>query len=175
MRGHRVRLFALAGCLALLAAACRGAPGSDPSDDGIHRIRHVIVLMQANRSFDSNDGWSLPSHLWMLSGWSAHCSNPADPMSCRSYLGYNRAYDPGPHTQYAWTDLTWLLDRAGVSWGYFVSRGTQPDCIDNQMTCNDRRQSAGTPSIWNPLPSFTDVRQAGTTGNVQSSKGFFRD
>src|SRR5438270_5485298 len=53
MRGHRVRLFALAGCLALLAAACRGAPGSDPSDAGIHRIRHVIVIMQENRSFDS--------------------------------------------------------------------------------------------------------------------------
>jgi phospholipase C len=293
MRGRpSARLLALTGCLCLLAASCRELPGRPTAHGGIHLIRHVIVIMQENRSFDSyfgtfpgadgipmvngvptvcipdpmlgrcvrpfhdpnlvnhggphaesnalgdidngrmdgfvsqvraaarhcadvyrpacrnggrvdvmgyhtaaeipnywayardfvlqdhlfepNLGWSLPSHLYMVSGWSARCSDPNDPMSCQTYLDDNRSLYPGPQTRYAWTDLTWLLDRAGVSWGYYVSPGTQPDCIDGQMTCYIGKQMAGTPSIWNPLPSFTDVQQSGTTGNVQSSAAFLR-
>ena len=29
---------------------------------------------------------------------------------------------------YAWTDLTYLLHKAHVSWGYYVVTGTEPDC-----------------------------------------------
>ncbi len=37
---------------------------------------------------------------------------------------------------YAWTDLTYLLHRAGVSWGYYVFNGTEPDCEnDSAVTC----------------------------------------
>ena len=36
---------------------------------------------------------------------------------------------PNPVTPiYAWTDLTYLLHRAGVSWRYYVVSGTEPDC-----------------------------------------------
>jgi phospholipase C len=132
--------------------------------------RHFVLQ---DHLFEPNAGWSLPAHLYMVSGWSARCSNPNDPMSCRTYLGESRSgFYPGVQTHYAWTDLTWLLDRAGVSWGYFVSSGTQPDCINGEMTCYVGRQMASTPSIWNPLPSFTDVHRDGSTGNVQSSTVF---
>ena len=36
---------------------------------------------------------------------------------------------PNPVTPiYAWTDLTYLWRRAGVSWGYYVVSVTEPDC-----------------------------------------------
>ena len=32
--------------------------------------------------FQSDASWSLPSHLYMVSGWSAHCSVPGVAFSC---------------------------------------------------------------------------------------------
>src|SRR5262249_26344374 len=40
-----------------------------------------------DRMFESNWGWSLPAHLWLVSGWSARCTRPDDPRSCKSNLG----------------------------------------------------------------------------------------
>src|SRR5689334_12585562 len=34
--------------------------------------------------FQSNASWSFPQHLYMVSGWSAQCSTPDDPMSCKT-------------------------------------------------------------------------------------------
>jgi hypothetical protein len=36
---------------------------------------------------------------------------------------------------YAWTDLTYLLHKSHVSWAYYVANGTQPDCDDDAMFC----------------------------------------
>ena len=174
----QVRAAAL-HCADVYRPACSSGGNEDVM--GYHTVAEIPNYWAYARNFvlqdhlfEPNLGWSLPSHLYLVSGWSARCSNPNDPMSCRTYLGENRTLYPGQQTRYAWTDLTWLLDRAGVSWGYYVSPGTQPDCIDGQMTCYVGKQMAGTPSIWNPLPSFTDVQQNGTTGNVQSSTTFLR-
>ena len=41
---------------ALLAIALTAAAPAHPSDDAIHKIRHVIIIMQENRSFDSYFG-----------------------------------------------------------------------------------------------------------------------
>jgi phospholipase C len=73
---------------------------------------------------------------------------------------------------YAWTDLTYMLHRRGISWGYFVNKGGQPDCADSEANCGHRAQSAGTPGIWNPLPSFTTVQENGQLGNVQDTSRF---
>jgi hypothetical protein len=63
---------------------------------------------------------------------------------------------------YSWTDLTYLLHKQDVSWAYYVQKGVQPDCDDNPDQTSDGcapvAQGAGTPSIWNPLPGFTDVK-----------------
>jgi phospholipase C len=61
---------------------------------------------------------------------------------------------------YAWTDLTWLLHRHDVSWGYYIHGGLPPE------------RMAKTPEIWNPLPSFTTVRQDGQVGNVKDVSAF---
>jgi phospholipase C len=43
------------------------------------------------------------------------------------------------------------------------------------VTCGHRRQGSGTPSIWNPLPRFTDVRGTGHLGNIRPSRAFFQE
>ncbi len=129
--------------------------------------------------FEPNSSWSLPEHLFLVSEWSAFCTNPLDPFSCKGALenpnpdgGYNGANDGQLH--YAWTDMTYLLYKNDVSWAYYVFKGTEPDCEnDSQISCAPVQQGPQTPGIWNPLPSFTDVSQDGQLGNVQSLSNFF--
>jgi phospholipase C len=75
---------------------------------------------------------------------------------------------------YAWTDLTYLLHKQNVNWGYYVFKGTEPDCAnDTAMTCAPVQQGPQTPGIWNPLPDFTDVAQNRELGNIQSLTNFY--
>jgi phospholipase C len=123
--------------------------------------------------FEPNASWSLPEHLFMVSGWSAKCANTSDPMSCQSEIqnpGLPTASNPDP---YAWTDLTYLLHKNSVSWGYYLSNGTEPDCADDAMICTPGKQSSNVPSIWNPLPGFGDVKADGQTGNIQTVDNFY--
>jgi phospholipase C len=131
------------------------------------------------RMFEPNSSWSLPEHLFMVSGWSANCKNQ-DPMSCTNALD-----NPNPLLQmpghrlpprqpdYAWTDLTYLLYRNNISWAYYVAEGTQPDCEDDAMICTPKAQIAGTPDIWNPLPWFVTVHQDKQLGNIQPLDRFY--
>ena len=126
--------------------------------------------------------WSLPAHLDMVSGWSATCTKSADPMSCYTALdvpGKINSKSFAAHlnrtTPYPWTDLTYMLHRAGVSWGYYVSAGTEPDCRNAAaMNCRPRPQDAATPDIWNPLPGFSTVKQDGQLSNIQPASNFFQ-
>jgi phospholipase C len=136
--------------------------------------------------FEPNSSWSLPAALYKVSEWSAFCTDPLKPFSCHNALeSPNVDWLPGPggpgtigpsdgQLHYAWTDLTYLLHKQNVSWGYFVFKGTEPDCEeDAAMTCAPVQQTPQTPGIWNPLPSFTDVAQDGQLGNIQSLSSFF--
>jgi phospholipase C len=111
--------------------------------------------------FESAHSWSFPAHLEMVSAWSATCTDPSDPMSCTGTdePANRTASNPTP---FAWTDLTWLLHAHGVSWGYYLDNGAQ-------SSTNPR----GVPTIWNPLPGFTDVAQDGQQGNVLPLTTFF--
>jgi phospholipase C len=174
--------------------------------------------------FEPTASWSLPAHLFMVSGWSARCSRGGDPSSCvnDNELGGFKTSQitgrPGPdgrvtvpprfravtrclarhgirrqpwgldlrqphmpdamalcrhlapagvdgrltqYGNYAWTDLTWLLHRQGVSWRYYIHGGQPPE-----------PPWSSTPEIWNPLPSFTTVRRDGQVGNVTDVSDF---
>jgi len=77
---------------------------------------------------------------------------------------------------YAWTDLTYLLYKSHVSWGYYVVTGTEPDCENPAAeTCAPVNQSANTPGIWNPLPWFDTVKADGQLGNIQSVDHFYTE
>ena len=130
---------------------------------------HAFVLQ--DHMFEPDTGSSIPSHLSLVSGWSAKCKDPQDPMSCHSSIyGGPETRPPGG---YAWTDLTYLLHRAGVSWGYYMVPGTQPDCVGGDIACPPAPQRVNTPGIWNPLPRFTDVKDDGQLGNVQPLAAFY--
>ncbi len=129
--------------------------------------------------FEPNASWSEPQHLYQVSEWSAYCTSPSDPYSCTNQLqspnsdAANNGITNG-HILYAWTDLTWLLHKQNVSWGYYIMTGTEPDCeIDSQKSCTTKTQSYKTAGIWNPLPSFETVNQDGQEGNIQSLTNFY--
>ncbi|MFL5845489.1 MAG: phospholipase C [Solirubrobacteraceae bacterium] len=137
--------------------------------------RHFVL---EDHLFESVPSWSLPSHLSLVSGWSARCDVPDEAASCHADVAgpadpsYARGRVPG---QYAWTDLTYLLHRAHVSWRYYVSSGKEPDCPDDEPApCVQPHQGARTPGIWNPLPWFTTVRQDHQLTNVQPVGSYFR-
>ena len=131
--------------------------------------RHFVLQ---DHMFQSDSSWSLPSHLFIVSAWSALCAKSGDPMSCRAAV---QAPDAPPGTpenktgktpSYAWTDLTWLLHRYHVSWGYYVARGHEPDCRNDAMFCAPVPQNSKTSGIVNPLPWFDDVHEDHQLGNL---------
>jgi phospholipase C len=125
-----------------------------------------------DRMFEPTSGWSEPSHLFLVSAWSARCSDHRDPMSCVSDPGPPPLPRKGPG--YPWTDLTWLLHRSHVSWRYYVVSGRVPDCSDGDMACpHAPHQSSVKWSIWNPLPRFNDVHHDRQTGNVTLARNYF--
>ena len=130
--------------------------------------------------FQSDTSWSMPAHLYLVSGWSAKCRKAGDPMSCRGAVQAPGSPPGEPQNttgaapDYAWTDLTYLLHKDHVSWRYYVFKGGQPDCADNEMFCKEIPQDAKTPGIWNPLPWFDTVRQDGQTANVAPFTDFQR-
>ncbi len=184
MRGRR-------GCADVTNPACtNGQRGTDSV--GYHDARELQNYWAYARNFvlqdhmfQPNASWSLPQHLYLVSEWSAKCATIGDPFSCVNELqnpdrprdfGRRRnrtALEPG-RPDYAWTDLTYLLHKHHVGWAYYVMGGLEPDCENDAMTCTARRQSARTPGIWNPLPSFDTVKADGELSNVQDMTNFFK-
>jgi phospholipase C len=217
-------------------------PSNPPDVMGYHDAREIpnywtyagdFVLQ--DHMFEPVASWSLPAHLYLVSGWSAHCTStnpdscvndpaqgagttgrlklkklPAAFLSCMIAHGITTvtrasATDPkaiaaaeaclgyltpaerqqllgsgGESLQlglFSWTDLTYLLHKHNVSWAYYVQSGIQPDCDDNPdqtaAGCAPVAQGARTPSIWNPLPSFTDVKQDGQLGDIKNLSAFY--
>ncbi|GIV01141.1 MAG: hypothetical protein KatS3mg014_2756 [Actinomycetota bacterium] len=124
--------------------------------------------------FAPADSWTLPAHLYLVSAWAARCEDPRDPMSCASNLelaeeaelqreGVDRPI-------WAWTDITYLLHEAGVSWAYYVGGRHLPVRSLPEEGAGSRRTMAQQ----NPLPWFTTVRETGQLGNIQGHREYFR-
>jgi len=101
--------------------------------------------------------YSLPSHLYMVSGWSANCSS-ANPLSCVSNQMPTPVSKTNP-TPFAWTDITYLLQRDKISWGYYLDHGAR---------VGKGIRAAGVPAIWNVLPGFVDVHGDNQASNIQN-------
>jgi phospholipase C len=157
---------------------------------GYHTAQEIPNYWSYARSFVLQDhmfepvnSWSLPAHMYMLSAWSALCSVEGKPSSCRSSLYpvslssvAGLPTDLGPHhapPHYDWTDITWLLHRAHVSWSYYIQPGPEPDCETGATFCTYNPQDPRTPGIWNPLPSFTDVKQDGQGRDIRATADLF--
>jgi phospholipase C len=146
------------------------------------KYAHDFVLQ--DHMFESDASWSLPSHLYMVSAWSARCAVPGVALSCSNqdqnpglppdFQRQRRVANPTP-PDYAWTDITYLLHKYHVSWSYYVFKGAEPDCEqDSAIVCSPVQQSARTPGIWNPLPYFDTVRDDSQLHDIQSLSRFFQ-
>jgi phospholipase C len=138
-----------------------------------------------DRMFEPNASWSLPAHLFTVSAWSGRCPDE-DPMHCTNNVQLpsgtayllagpaRRASTPTlPKPQYSWTDITYLLHQAGVSWAYYLDEGAEPDCEDDAMFCESKPQSPNVPGIWNPLPWFETVQADNETSSIQPHANFY--
>jgi phospholipase C len=177
------------GCLDPTDPACTNS--STPDVMGYHTATDIpnywtyakdFVLQ--DHMFEPNASWSLPAHLFLVSEWSAACTVDNNPSSCVNALqkpgtrppNVPAVYGGATRNQpiYAWTDLTYLLYKSHVSWGYYVVSGTEPDCEnDAAVSCAPVPQLASTPGIWNPLPFFDTVKADGQLGNIQSVDRFY--
>ena len=151
-------------------------PDGQPDVMGYHDDRDIpnywayakrFTLQDA--MFAPTDSWTLPAHLFLVSAWSARCEDPHDPMSCTSDIDQQGIADlqrGGRHPAiYGWTDITYLLHEASVSWGYFAARNV----CDAGEGCVD-----GPTVVQNPLPSFTTVQDNRQMGNVRPHGDFYR-
>jgi phospholipase C len=125
-----------------------------------------------DRMFAPSDSWTLPSHLYLVSGWAAACEGPWKPMSCTSDLqqvGVLAEQRGGAHPPiYAWTDITWLLKRQGISWAYYAGKNLcGPEVPVKRCLAN------GATPAQNPLPAFSDVHLTKQLGNVMTHDDFF--
>lgn len=148
--------------------------GYHTSSDIPNYWAYAKAFVLQDRLFAANLGWSLPAHLFAVSGWAATCPT-SSPMRCHTNLSVQSKAFVETEAPYAWTDITRILQQHHVPWRYYVSHGEQPDCADGAVTCPSSPLSAGTPSIWNPLPRFVTVREDHQLGNIQDSRMFFRD
>ena len=127
--------------------------------------------------FEPNASWSLPQHLYQVSEWSAFCTNPNDASSCKNAL--QSPNSPGlPLSQtplYAWTDMTYLLHKFGVSWGYYVFKGTEPDCRnDSAVTCSaGARRAPGLPASGTRCPTSPTSSRMASSATSRRLSNFF--
>lgn len=179
-----------------LIARCRQHPSDrecawleHPDVMGYHDAREIPNYWAYARNyvlqdhmFEPNWGWSLPAHLWLVSGWSASCTDPFEPSTCSTNLeppatgpsSILSRYPRGP--LYGWTDITYLLHKHHVSWASYVVRGAPPDCFSGPINCYTKLAGPNTPGMWNVLPAFTDVQENGEVDAAQRPiEEFFTD
>ncbi|MGE5289084.1 MAG: alkaline phosphatase family protein [Micromonosporaceae bacterium] len=172
------------GCASPVNPVCtpgRGTPdvmGYHTGQDIPNYWAYAKDFVLQDHMFEPNASWSLPSHLFMVSEWSAHCGTH-NPASCRDAPQNPANPDvlgrAGAKPIYAWTDLTYLLYKDHVSWAYYVMNGSEPDCEDSgAVACKPVRQNARTPGIWNPLPYFDTVKADHQEGNIQDLTKFYQ-
>ena len=125
--------------------------------------------------FEPVASWSLPSHLFMVSGWSAKCAS-ADPMDCvndpegQSFQALKRA---GKEPIYAWTDATYLLHKRNIDWAYYLDEGAPIEEYGSAEDAAGERKNP-VPRIWNPLTWFLTVKQDGELDHIEPLTEFFR-
>jgi phospholipase C len=137
-------------------------PRGQPDVMSYHDAREIAnywawaeAFVLQDRLFGPTDSWTLPAHLYLVSAWSAWCSDPLDAMTCRSDTGLDDAIvgreNDRPEPLWGWTSITHLLDRYDVTWGFYprdACRLTRPPC-----------SPLGWAPAQNPLPWFTDVHE----------------
>jgi phospholipase C len=134
--------------------------------------RYASEFVLQDHMFAPADSWTLPAHLFLVAAWAAHCEDPRDPMSCASDLDLvdelqiQKSREDVPI--WAYTDITYLLHEAGVSWAYYVGDDT---CLFS--VCSPTPMRRATVVAQNPLPWFTTVRRNHQVRNVTGHADYY--
>jgi phospholipase C len=143
--------------------------------------KHFVLQ---DHMFEAEHSWSFPSHLYLVSAWSATCGQTANPTSCVSALmpKDRTVKDPTP---FGWTDITYLLHKAHVSWVYYLDHGAlpppgggpAPDTSFHMPSPHPGAEDAegGVPVIWNVLPGFTDVHEDDQLADIEDLSRYFEE
>jgi phospholipase C len=162
-------------------------PQGQPDIMGYHTADEIPIYWKYaktftlhDRMFAPTDSWTLPAHLFLVSAWSASCTDLNDPMSCSSdqkFPGGQYADPPsklwvpsmGSPRPYVWAPITWLLYKNGVDWRYYVGEGTcvAPPC--------EELEGIETAPVQNPLPGFAATEATGQLSNIRSNEEFMAD
>jgi phospholipase C len=140
------------------------------------KYAHKFVLQ--DHMFASVASWSLPSHLFLVSIWSARCKRHNHPASCTNaperpglpprWAGHKR------RPIYAWTDLTYLLHKHRVSWRYYIFKGIEPACeSDTTRSCASLTNGPRSLPIWDPIKWFDTVHHDHQAHNIESVNHLF--
>ena len=69
---------------------------------------------------------------------------------------------------------TYLLDKAGVSWRYYVLEGEEPDWRGRRSHQVPKiKQNAFTRASGTPSQNSTDVNEDNQAGNIESLNGYY--
>ena len=114
--------------------------------------------------------WSFPTHLCMISAWSAITEVPGDPLSCVTNL------DPPDRSEkdtepFAWTDITYLLHKNHVSWKYYLD---EKELLKKPEYNWIDIPEETVPTIWDILPGFVDVHEDHEVKNDEVIANFFK-
>ncbi|MGH9326273.1 MAG: alkaline phosphatase family protein [Terriglobia bacterium] len=134
--------------------------------------KHFVLQ---DHMFEAVHSSCFPQHLYLVSAWSADCAKSHNPMSCVSALQPKdrRLNNPTP---FAWTDVTYLLHKAHVSWVYYLDHGAeQPPARQGSSTASPDNANSGVPWEWNMLPGFTDVHEDNQLADIADLSRFFVD
>jgi len=179
------------GCTDVSNPACSGSATPDvmgyhTQSDIPNYWAYAKNYVLDDRMFDPAASWSLTAHLFLVSNWSATCKQH-DPKTCKSSItafGTPKTRPPNKppyyagktsaNPIYAWTDITYLLHKSHVPWGYYIVSGTEPDCEDDAaVSCAPKAQHSSTPGVWNPLPWFDTVKADHQLQNIQTIHHFY--
>jgi phospholipase C len=154
------------GCIRSQPATCWEVVGYHDAREIPNYWEYANNFVLQDEMFASSLSWSQVEHSYLVSGWSARCGSFAA-SSCVNDAVRTSALR-------SWTDVTYLLSKANVTWRYYVYEGNEPDCLsDESVGCEPGRQNPKTPGIWNPLPLFTDVKEDNQLGNIESLNSFY--
>ncbi len=131
--------------------------------------KYARSFVLQDRMFGPQDSWTLPAHLYLVSGWSAACAHPGDVDTCTSNVDLEdpaNVWTYGEEPVYGWTDITRLLDADDVGWGYYVGDGT---CWD--PPCEPKMGGSSAPAR-NPLPGFVETARTDLDDNILTHTTF---
>ena len=157
--GQRVRAVAVGAIIVTLLACAMAAPAAFASPEGIHKIQHVVVIMQENRSFDSYFGTfpganGIPAEVCV--------PNPTEGGCVKPFHDGEDKNDGGPHgTSAAIADIDGgkmdgFIEQAQGALGCTETGGCSkckgvPECGVDVVGYHDAREI---PNYWSYAKSF---------------------